>query len=70
MGLQTSRDRILREALALRPKETFERALGRAVRRYGGDYADYLALVTEIREFGRAKKLPLEEAARAMAAQP
>ncbi|MGQ0798343.1 MAG: hypothetical protein ACT4OI_10860 [Methanobacteriota archaeon] len=69
MSLQASRDRILREALALRPNETFERSLGRAVRRNGGDYADYLAIVTEIREFGRPRKLKLEDAARALAGQ-
>jgi len=69
VSLQASRDRVLRDALSLRPKETFERSLGRAVRRYGGDYADYLALVTEIRDYGRLKKLKLEDAARAMAGQ-
>jgi len=69
VSLQASRDRVLREALALRPNETFERALGRAVRRNGGDYADYLAIMTEIREFGRAKKLNLEEAARGLSSQ-
>jgi hypothetical protein len=67
--LHASRDRVLREALASRPNETFERALGRAVRRHGGDYADYLAMITEVREYGRSRKLSLVEAARSLAGQ-
>jgi len=70
VSLEASRDRILREALALRPNETFEKSLGRAIRRHGGDYADYLTMVTEVREYGRVKKLNLEEAARALSSQP
>jgi hypothetical protein len=70
MTLGASREEALREALASRSKATFERALGRAVRRLGGDYADYLALVGELREYGRAHRLALRDAARALAGQP
>jgi hypothetical protein len=63
------RSSILKEALRSRHNEPFERALGRAVHQRGGDYAEYLALITEVREYGRVHKLDLRDAARALAAQ-
>ncbi len=64
------RPEVLREALSYRNEKSFERALGRAVRKHGGAYADYLALITEVRECGRSGDLGLREAARALADQP
>jgi hypothetical protein len=61
---------ILKEALRSRHNEPFERALGRAVRQHGGDYAEYLAIIEQVREFGRLHKLELRDAARALADQP
>jgi hypothetical protein len=69
MTLTGPRDAVLREALGVRGADTFERALGRAVRTFGGDYADYLAIVTDLREYGRARRLDLREAARELAGQ-
>lgn len=70
MTLGAPRDAVLREALSSRNRETFERALGRAVRKLGGEYADYLALVAELREYGQKNQLELRDAARALVAQP
>src|SRR5947209_5288022 len=42
----------------------------RAVRELGGAYADYLAIVAQVREYGRTHKLDLRGAARALADQP
>ncbi len=51
----TTRSEILREAVKdLHKNETFERALGRVLRRHGRDYQDYLALIDRVRR--RAKK--------------
>lgn len=66
MVLQASRDQLLQETLASRQEETFERTLGRVVRRHGGDYADYLAIVTDVREYAKPRKLNLREAAMAV----
>ncbi|HKZ23746.1 MAG TPA: hypothetical protein VJ224_05015 [Thermoplasmata archaeon] len=69
MTLDVPRAQVLREALAYRHEESFERALGRAVRKHGGLYAEYLVLITEIRDYGRTKALDLRDAARALALQ-
>lgn len=66
VALQSSRETVLQEALSLRQKEPFERSLGRVVRRHGGDYADYLAIIADVREHARAKRMDLREAARAL----
>ncbi len=64
VALQTSRDRVLEETLASRHEQSFERALGRVIRRHGGDYADYVAIVTEVREHARPRNLNLKDAAK------
>jgi hypothetical protein len=69
MSLEIPRAEVLREALAYRHAGSFERALGRAVRKHGGVYADYLALITEVRECGRRGDLDLRAAARELASQ-
>ena len=56
---------ILREALEIQQrKETFERALGRAVRRHDLDFSVYVQMVAEIRDLALSNSVPLETAAR------
>jgi len=56
---------ILREALEIQQrKETFERALGRAVRRHDVDFSVYVQMVAEIRDLALSNSVPLETAAR------
>ena len=64
------RTRVLKEALKTRHEEPFEKALGRAVRHLGGDYAQYTAIIAEVREYGRMHGTDLRDAARALADQP
>ncbi len=64
------RARILKEALKARHEQPFETALGRAVRHLGGDYAQYVAIIAEVREYGRVHGADLRNAARALADQP
>ncbi len=66
----TARARILQEALKTRHEEPFEKALGRAVRHLGGDYAEYVAIITEVRDYTREHGTDLRAAARALAVQP
>lgn len=66
----SSHSTILKEALGSRHREPFERALGRAVRTHGGGFEEYLAIIAEVREYGRANKMDLRDAARALAAHP
>lgn len=63
VALQVDRRQVLQEAAGKRGAETFEHSLGRAVRRHGGDYADYLALIGEVREAARSRKIGLRDAA-------
>jgi len=65
-----SRTAILKEALKTRHEEPFEKALGRAVRHLGGDYTQYVAIIAEVREYGRVHGTDLRDAARALAIQP
>jgi len=67
---QSSRSEVLKEALRARHDEPFEKALGRAIRHLGGQYSEYLALITTVREYAHAHDLDLREAARALASQP
>jgi len=67
---QSSRPEFLKEALRARHDEPFEKALGRAIRHLGGQYSEYLALITTVREYARAHDLDLRQAARALANQP
>jgi hypothetical protein len=64
-----SRSEILKEALRSRHKESFEKALSRAVRASGGSFAEYIAIVAEVRDYGRIHKVDLRDAARALANQ-
>ena len=67
---QSSRSEVLKEALRARHDEPFEKALGRAIRHLGGQYSEYLVLITTVREYAHAHDLDLREAARALANQP
>lgn len=56
---------ILREALEIQQrKETFERALGRAIRRHDVDFSVYVQMVAEVRDLALSNSVPLETAAR------
>jgi len=58
---------ILREALEIQQrKETFERALGRAVRRHDLEFSVYVRMVSEIRDLAVSNRVPLETAARSL----
>lgn len=61
---------ILKEALRSRHDESFEKALGRAVRKSGGSFAAYVALIAEVRDYGRTHNMDLRDAARALSNQP
>jgi len=61
---------VLREvARDLHPNETFEKALGRIVRKHHGTFQDYMDLIAKVR--GRAKKgdISLPDAAKVLAAE-
>jgi len=60
---------ILKEALRSRHEEPFERSLGRAVRKHGGSYANYVELMSRVRERAREDRVNIAEAARRLAAQ-
>jgi len=66
----SSRSEVLKEALRARHDEPFEKALGRVIRHLGGQYSEYLALITTVREYAHAHDLDLRQAARALANQP
>jgi hypothetical protein len=62
------RTEVIEDALKRRRKnETLERAIGKAVRRSGGKYEDYIEIMSCIREKREKKDLTLEEAAREVA---
>ena len=53
---------VLREAARMRlRKESVERAIGRAVRARGRDYAYYITLVTELREAAEMDKVSIDD---------
>ena len=64
------RTKILKEALRTRRREPFENALGRAVHKLGGSFAEYVAIIAEVRDYGRVHKMELRDAARALSGQP
>ncbi len=70
MPLKVSPSRVLNDALAYPESEHFEHALGRSVRRHGGDYEDYANLIMQVRDTARDRKLDLRDAARWLANQP
>jgi hypothetical protein len=62
--MDSSRLEILREALETQQrKETFERALGRAVRRHDMDFSVYVQMVSEVRDMALSNSVPMETAA-------
>jgi len=67
VALREPAEEILEEALRSRHDETFERALGRAVRHHGGAYADYVELMSRVRERARTEKIDMKKAARHLA---
>ncbi len=69
MALREPVGEILKEALRSRHEETFERSLGRVVRKHGGSYADYVELMSRVRERAREDKVDVAEAARRLAGQ-
>ena len=69
MALNVSRSRVLKDALAYPEGGTFEESLGRSVRRHGGDYRDYVGLISLVRQAARERRLLLPDAARWLADQ-
>lgn len=62
---------LLREAARdLHPNETFEKALGRMVRKHHGTFEDYRALINRVRARAKKGNLSLEDAAKALSAEP
>ena len=56
---------VVKEALdSQMRKETFEHAMGRAMRRRGLTYEQYVEVMSQIRETARKSKTKIEEAAR------
>jgi len=70
MPLKVPRRDLLKDALAYRHDEPFEKALSRAIRSHGGEYADFVELIGLVRERARSRKLDLREAARELGDQP
>jgi len=55
----------IREALKRwRRKDSFESALSRSVRKRGGEYEDYIRIISEMRERARREGVEVHEAAR------
>ncbi len=68
--MKASAAEVLREAVrGQHPNDTFEKALGRAVRTHGGTFDDYVELIGRVRGRARRDKTTLPEAARALAAE-
>ena len=58
---------ILKVALkTLRKKESFETALGRAVRNHGMDFSVYVRMISELRELAHSSSKDIEGAARSI----
>jgi hypothetical protein len=65
--MRSPRD-LIAEALGdLQKGETIERALSRILRRYGGTYAEYVRIMSDVRELATREKLSNLEAARRLA---
>ncbi|HEY7588879.1 MAG TPA: hypothetical protein VIB49_09085 [Thermoplasmata archaeon] len=67
MALDVPASEVLEKALRSKHDETFEKALGRAIRDLGGTYADYVELISRVRERAQASKVDLRAAARTLA---
>lgn len=69
--MKTPIGEALREAIReQRGNETFERALGRIVRRHHGTFSDYVSLIGLVRKRADRDKSSLVEAAKALASEP
>jgi len=65
MGDRLDKLKILEETVRdLHKNETFEKALGRAIRRNGGTYSDYIDIIGDVRELARKRRITLVEAAK------
>lgn len=61
---------VLKDALKIqRRKESFESALGRAVRNRGRDFSVYVQMISELREFASSRNKDIEGAARALVSE-
>ncbi len=59
---------VLRAAIRDKKKnETFENALGRAIREEGGDFKRYIDLIGKVRDYADLKKINLVKAAKMLA---
>ncbi|MCK5548733.1 MAG: hypothetical protein KAI64_06940 [Thermoplasmata archaeon] len=59
---------MLKDALENKQEnETFERALGRAIRKEKGDFERYIKVIGETRELARKRRVTLVQAARILA---
>ncbi len=55
---------LLKDALENKEEnETFERALGRAIRKEKGDFERYIKIISETRELARKKRVNIVQAA-------
>ena len=65
--MKSSTAEILREALRERhSNESFEKSLGRAVRKHQGTFRDYVEVIGHVRERAGKDKSSLPEAAKAL----
>ncbi|MFQ5553125.1 MAG: hypothetical protein ACE5EW_05345 [Thermoplasmata archaeon] len=65
---EADRGSVLREALKdLHKNETFERALGRILRRHGKGYEEYVEIIGAVRAQAKREGIELLEAARRQA---
>ncbi|MFQ5986728.1 MAG: hypothetical protein ACE5KQ_05165 [Thermoplasmata archaeon] len=65
---EADRGTVLREALKdLHRNETFERALGRILRRHGKGYEEYVEIIGAVRARAKREGIELLEAARKQA---
>ncbi len=70
MEVKASVEEVLREAVRdLHPNETFEKSLGRAIRKHGGTYEDYLDLIRRVRRRAEKDKGSLKDAAKALSSR-
>ena len=65
--MRSPRD-LIAEALGdLQKDETIERAISRIMRRYGGTYAEYVRIMSDVRDLATKEKLSTLEAAKRLA---
>ena len=70
-GMEMKDSDVIANALKdLHKKESLEEAVGRAVRKNGGKYTDYLRIMANIRDLAYSKEITALEAAKELAHQP